>query len=180
MAGRRTDTRQRVMRVALELFSEQGYDRTSLRQIADRLQITKAALYYHFKTKEDLLEGILGDFAVRLTELVAWGREHPAAPETRAELLRRYGDLITEGAGILQDNSFQEFHVAAQIREQIFALFGLLAEPDPTSASLLRAQLAIAALHIGLAGGGFARPQQVDPQLGRTAFDVALDLVNQR
>jgi AcrR family transcriptional regulator len=41
--------------VALLLFNEQGYDKTSLRQIADRLDVTKAALYYHFERKEDIL-----------------------------------------------------------------------------------------------------------------------------
>jgi AcrR family transcriptional regulator len=41
--------------VALELFVSQGYDGTSLRQIAERLNVTKAALYYHFESKEDIL-----------------------------------------------------------------------------------------------------------------------------
>ena len=45
----RSDTRARIQRVALELFAEQGYDKTSLREIAERLDVTKAALYYHFK-----------------------------------------------------------------------------------------------------------------------------------
>ena len=41
--------------MALELFSDQGYDGTSLREIAERLGVTKAALYYHFASKEDIL-----------------------------------------------------------------------------------------------------------------------------
>jgi AcrR family transcriptional regulator len=48
-------TRERILDVALELFTEQGYDKTSLREIAERLGVTKAALYYHFERKEDLL-----------------------------------------------------------------------------------------------------------------------------
>jgi AcrR family transcriptional regulator len=47
--------RERILDVALELFNEQGYDKTSLREIAERLGVTKAALYYHFERKEDLL-----------------------------------------------------------------------------------------------------------------------------
>jgi AcrR family transcriptional regulator len=50
-----TDTRERILDVALELFKEQGYDGTSLREIAERLGVTKAALYYHFERKEDIL-----------------------------------------------------------------------------------------------------------------------------
>jgi AcrR family transcriptional regulator len=48
-------TRARILDIALELFNEQGYDKTSLRQIAERLGVTKAALYYHFERKEDIL-----------------------------------------------------------------------------------------------------------------------------
>jgi len=48
-------TRERILDIALELFSERGYDKTSLRDIAERLGTTKAALYYHFARKEDIL-----------------------------------------------------------------------------------------------------------------------------
>jgi AcrR family transcriptional regulator len=48
-------TRERILEVALELFNEQGYDKTSLREIAERLEVTKAALYYHFERKQDIL-----------------------------------------------------------------------------------------------------------------------------
>jgi len=48
-------TRERILDIALELFTEQGYDKTSLRDIAERLGTTKAALYYHFARKEDIL-----------------------------------------------------------------------------------------------------------------------------
>jgi AcrR family transcriptional regulator len=51
----RGSTRERILDIALELFNEQGYDKTSLREIADRLGTTKAALYYHFERKEDIL-----------------------------------------------------------------------------------------------------------------------------
>lgn len=48
-------TRERILDVALDLFTEQGYDKTSLREIAEALGFTKAALYYHFERKEDIL-----------------------------------------------------------------------------------------------------------------------------
>jgi AcrR family transcriptional regulator len=48
-------TRERILDIALELFADQGYDKTSLRDIAARLGTTKAALYYHFERKEDIL-----------------------------------------------------------------------------------------------------------------------------
>jgi AcrR family transcriptional regulator len=54
-----SDTRDRILAVASELFVEQGYDATSLREIADRLGFTKAALYYHFQSKEQILAALL-------------------------------------------------------------------------------------------------------------------------
>jgi AcrR family transcriptional regulator len=48
-------TRERILDVALDLFTEQGFDGTSLRQIAEQLGVTKAALYYHFTSKDDIL-----------------------------------------------------------------------------------------------------------------------------
>jgi AcrR family transcriptional regulator len=55
----RSDTRQRIQEVARELFLEQGVQRTSLRDIADKLGITKPALYYHFASREELVRSIL-------------------------------------------------------------------------------------------------------------------------
>jgi AcrR family transcriptional regulator len=49
------ETRQRILDVALDLFVEQGYEKTSLREIAERVGVTKAALYYHFQSKEDII-----------------------------------------------------------------------------------------------------------------------------
>jgi AcrR family transcriptional regulator len=50
-----SQTRERILDVAQDLFTRQGYDKTSLRDIAERLEITKAALYYYFARKEDIL-----------------------------------------------------------------------------------------------------------------------------
>ncbi|MER7169740.1 helix-turn-helix domain-containing protein, partial [Micromonospora sp. NPDC000207] len=59
------DTRTRILRTALDLFAEKGYQRTSLREIAERLRLTKAAILYHFPSKEhlviDLVEPLLSD-----------------------------------------------------------------------------------------------------------------------
>ncbi len=53
--ARRTDTRERILEVAARLFSEQGFAGTSIRDIADELGVTKAALYYHFPSKDAIL-----------------------------------------------------------------------------------------------------------------------------
>jgi AcrR family transcriptional regulator len=47
-------TRDRILAIALDLFVEKGYENTSLRDIAEALGFTKAAIYYHFRSKEDI------------------------------------------------------------------------------------------------------------------------------
>ena len=78
------DTRDRILDVALDLFIEQGYDKTSLREIAERVGVTKAALYYHFSSKEEIIRTLvhpLYDALGPLSELLtsrpdrdAWGK----------------------------------------------------------------------------------------------------------
>lgn len=44
-------TRERILDVALDLFLQKGFDKTSLPEIAEHLGFTKAALYYHFSSR---------------------------------------------------------------------------------------------------------------------------------
>ena len=90
----RTDTRSRVQKVALELFAEQGYEKTSLREIAERLGVTKAALYYHFKSKEDIVHSFTDDYFAELDALLDWAKDQPRGDETRRELLDRYVGIV--------------------------------------------------------------------------------------
>ena len=48
-------TRERILEVALDLFNRKGYAETSMREIAAPLGISKAALYYHFPGKADIM-----------------------------------------------------------------------------------------------------------------------------
>jgi AcrR family transcriptional regulator len=48
-------TRDRILDIALDLFIENGFDKTSLREIAEQLGFSKAAIYYHFASKDDIL-----------------------------------------------------------------------------------------------------------------------------
>ena len=52
-------TRRRVLDVAMNLFSQYSFAGTSLQMIADELNLTKAAIYYHFRTREQLLIALM-------------------------------------------------------------------------------------------------------------------------
>ncbi|NEB06938.1 TetR/AcrR family transcriptional regulator, partial [Streptomyces sp. SID13726] len=92
--ARRGNTRQRIQDVALELFAEQGYEKTSLREIAERLEVTKAALYYHFKTKEDIIISVFEDLTRPIDELIDWAEQQPRTLEMKREVLRRYSEAM--------------------------------------------------------------------------------------
>ena len=53
------DTRETIRAVALELFSTKGFEQTSLREIAERVGLTKASLYYHYPSKQALLLAVV-------------------------------------------------------------------------------------------------------------------------
>src|SRR4029434_8120832 len=91
-------TRERIQEVALELFTEHGYEATSLREIAERLGVTKAALYYHFKTKDDIVTSFMEDRAAAVEEIVAWGKAQPPTADTR-QPRQRHGGPGAGGGG---------------------------------------------------------------------------------
>jgi AcrR family transcriptional regulator len=88
------DTRSRILDIALELFSEQGFDGTTLQQIADRLGFTKAALYYHFRSKDDLLEALIGPVMADLDQLFDTHENEPDTPGERRRFLEDYLDYL--------------------------------------------------------------------------------------
>lgn len=187
MAGdtdeRRTDTRQQIRAVALELFARQGYEQTSLREIAERLGVTKAALYYHYRTKQEILSSLLDEQLEELDALLEWGRATPAGPHRARGVLERYNAMLTSTIDkapqlirFIQDNEtpIRELAAGARVREQFQEVVDLLVEPDAGIERRLRAQLAVIALHLGARA---ADPATGDPA-GTTgaALRVALEL----
>jgi AcrR family transcriptional regulator len=154
-APARGDTRSRIQAVAVELFSEQGYDKTSLREIAERLGVTKAALYYHFKSKEDIVHSLVDDYFGQVDSLVAWASRQPRTPAVRAEILSRYLDMVIDSHQVfrmLQQNQAalaSEKHRGELFKERMNALIDLLVEPGAALRDRVRAAVAATGLSIG-------------------------------
>lgn len=156
MVQRTGDTRERIKAIALELFTEQGYEQTSLREIAERLGVTKAALYYHFKSKEEIVHAFAEDRVATLGQMIDWVKTQPPGPETRTAFLDRYAAEIDRGKPHSIMRFFQENQpalrgtaVGARIRDQILDLIDALAGPDADPVSRLRTAFAVFALHSG-------------------------------
>jgi len=176
------DTRTRIQQVALELFTEHGYEATSLREIAEHLGVTKAALYYHFKTKDDIIASFVQDRMAKIEELIAWAQEQPRSLETRRELIRRYSDLLFEdGHHMLmrffeRNQSAMTEHKAGELmRSRIVQMLELLSERDAPLPDRIRSSLAIFALHS--TWFVIRDPEVTDQQRRAAALEVALGLV---
>ena len=86
-----SDTRQRIQDVARELFAARGVQRTSLQDIADRLGLTKPALYYHFASREELVRSIVAPLIDEGERFIA-AQEQQRVRDPRA-LLEGYFDF---------------------------------------------------------------------------------------
>jgi len=154
----RGGTRARIQEVALALFAEQGYEKTSLREIAERLDVTKAALYYHFKSKEDIVRSLVEDYFGQVDALIAWARTEPATAVTRGEILRRYVGIVADGDDVFrmlhQNQAAVNTLAAAKNRGELFrermgALIELLTGPGAPLAERLRAAMALGGVSVG-------------------------------
>ena len=89
----RVNRRDLIVQTASDLFVEQGYNGTSVRQIADRVGCTEAALYYHFKEgKRALLRSVIEEHLPNLLSVVDACREAQSLPE----LVRIYGQAMAK------------------------------------------------------------------------------------
>ncbi|MEV0154435.1 helix-turn-helix domain-containing protein [Micromonospora sp. NPDC050686] len=175
-------TRGRIQAVALELFTEQGYENTSLREIAERLNVTKAALYYHFKSKDEIVNSFVEDRLHRMDELIEWAQGRPATLTTRRELLARYADAMFAGElpsvmRFFEQNQtvLKKLTGGMQMRDRMMRLASELCRGDESPAAQLRATLTLFAVH----SSWFAvrAPHITDAERRAVALEVADELL---
>lgn len=146
---RLSDTKQRIQSVARELFARQGVQKTSLQEIADRLGITKPALYYHFSSREELVRSIVQPL-IDDGEAFLLQQETLEEVDSRA-LLEDYFDfhyrhrdeiiLVLTELTTLTELGLIEIVLAWRER-----LAALLFPPEPTLAQATRAVVALGGL----------------------------------
>jgi AcrR family transcriptional regulator len=145
MAG----TKERILQVARELFAKQGVQKTSMRQIADRLGLTKPALYYHFTSREELVRNIVQPLIDGGEELLF--RYEAMTAVDPHDLLIEYFDynyrhrddlvLLLHELTALADLGVIELVITWRER-----LTGMLTGPSPTLEQRARAVLALGGL----------------------------------
>ncbi|HET6812180.1 MAG TPA: helix-turn-helix domain-containing protein [Acidimicrobiales bacterium] len=176
----RIGTREQILATALELFLAQGYEATSLRAIAEHLEITKAALYYHFPAKEQLVVELTRPFLNELADLVAKARaEDPQRrPDRRLVLLTAYLDaLVTHRRviSLLAQNPATQNHpdVGLRLRNLIESYTTEIAGPDAREEDKVRVACAIGVIN-AVATGPITDPIRAKPIILGAAL-AALD-----
>ena len=144
----RGDTRQRILDSALHLFAERGYAGTSIRDIAEELEITKAAVHYHFPSKEGMIEALLEPFIATFRSLV---EQSSPGPADGRRMLLQVRDVLEAASPLLSVLTGDPSIAAAcgdlhrQGRQAGEGLALALVGPGASATQLLRAHAALSA-----------------------------------
>ena len=77
------NTREKIMDVALHMFSERGYEAVSIRDICGEVGIKESTLYYHFKNKKDILDSLVEKFRSHIDGLLTHVDEITEKPDKK-------------------------------------------------------------------------------------------------
>jgi AcrR family transcriptional regulator len=181
MTATKGDTRTRLLDTALGLFTLHGVEGTSLQMIADALGVTKAAVYYHFKTKDEITEAVAEPALRELSAII----EHAAT-------LRRHGaqvDYVIDGlVDLVVRNRMlvavfcSDPGIARAVERSLHGeenvmtrLPAMLVAPDADESAVVAAHVALAG--VALAGGSPVLMAMDDERLRRHLGDAARRLV---
>jgi AcrR family transcriptional regulator len=148
-----TDTRTRLIEVAVDLFTRHSFAGTSLQMIADELGFTKAAIYHHFRTREQLLAAVLEPILDELRTIVESAETRRTAHSRAEHMLSGYAALTVRNRGLVAVLAADP-SVAAVLVERtewgdlIKRQLALLADVDPGPAGEVKAAMVFA----GMAG----------------------------
>ena len=158
-----TDTRTRLIEAAVDLFTRRSYAGTSLQMIADELGFTKAAIYHHFRTREQLLAAVLEPILDELRTVIE-SAETRRTPHARAEhMLSGYAGVAVRNRGLVAVLAADP-SVATVLTERaewgdlIKRQLALLADVDPGPAGEVKAAMVFA----GMAGAAGPTGANID------------------
>src|SRR4051812_16331384 len=152
--------RERVVDAAIELFAVHGVSGTSLQMIADHLGVTKAAVYYQFHAKEDIVLAVLEEALADLRVLVGDAEAQGSADEAAGRALRGLVDLMIGHrkavAALMRDPEVERIMAAHDDLDSLVGrLTALLLGPSPD----LRRRVVVSVVGAGVAQAG------IDPML---------------
>jgi len=116
--------RERILAAAEKLFAERGFDRTSTARIAAEASVPHGLIFYHFKTKMDLLLAVIRDDRLTaLDDLLPPLAAGPDLHEAVADLWRRLSSVLGEPSAVRRI-MIQELAAHPEIRQRALELHG--------------------------------------------------------
>lgn len=110
--------KEQILTSATQLFIEHGYYGLSMRQIAESVGVTKAALYYHFKDKEALFLAILEAYLEKIEALIADIEAESGSCRERVGLLvKRVLNQPVDQRAVIRLASQEMAHLSAESRQ---------------------------------------------------------------
>jgi AcrR family transcriptional regulator len=153
------DTRRRILDAATELFNQRGYAGTSIRDIAERLGMTKGALYYHFASKDDLLQAMVTPLVEAIATFLGTVRD---AGTVSPQLIRELVDMLDAHAPLVRSLSSDPAVTRAKLEGRgVSARFTELA--DTISGSLDDAAMIRGRCALGLVFASVLGPPRPEP-----------------
>jgi len=144
-------TAERILEAAGTLFGEHGYRRTSMQSIADRVGITKAALYHHFPSKEEILHRLTLPLLDTYESALNTAEEHDDPEVVRWRAIEGFVDVgLANRKTLLMLVRDMTLLVQAPVGERFRAIMALANDlvcgPDPSLEQRVRAAQAVAGL----------------------------------
>lgn len=174
-----TDTRAAIRDVALELFSTRGYEQTSLREIAERVGLSKASLYYHYPSKQALLLDLIQPLLDRWRATAEHAESLPHTPDNvRVVLDRSLHDVLVHrpAASLFVRDTAAVIAAVTPIWEELLdlnrRLLTWLAGPEPSTDDTIRAIAAMEVLGAALTSTAYL-PDVTDDKLRAPLLESA-------
>ena len=173
------NTKNQILENARQLFAEHGYDGTSSRQLTSSLNITPAALYYHFASKNDVLEGLAAQLYDSSEELLERISGFDQSTESMREALNQYYDLLADDIHVFRlvynDAAIQHSPIGQRLRTQAKDFYAYLVGPNPSVEDRMRAAGAVGIIRLSLEQRG-VDPNKYKEVVVERAFRVMADV----
>ncbi len=159
-----TNTKERIIEAADDLFYEKGYEFTSFKDIADEVKLSRGNFYHHFKTKDDILKAVIGRRLTKTKDMLTSWEEETKSPKGRIQcfikiLIANHAKIKLYGCpvGTLTTELSKLDHASKGDATKIFTMFhkwlskqfrelGLIKEADSLAMHLLALSQGVATM----------------------------------
>ncbi len=117
MTSPQLSTHTQILNTATALFLQHGYHGLSMRELARRVGVSKASLYYHFNDKEQLFLAILNNNVEQMAEVVANARRHPSTRQQISSMLQQLARQAPQQYAIIRLASQELGHLSPEARQ---------------------------------------------------------------